>query len=105
MWLRGNKDPMNTLFDVEAYDDTDAIDYSRYISKFLLGGIFGVFSVSLDLDHVLVLLVKKVPITFFNLSTQAGRPFHIPIVILCWFGCFYYGAYMYGLFRHTSRGN
>lgn len=53
----------------------------RLIQAFYIIGICGAASVLLDLDHVCVLLVKGLPITWENLARQAGRPLHIPTVV------------------------
>jgi len=42
------------------------------------------FGLSLDIDHLFVLILKGIPITWENLATQSGRPFHIVGVIVAW---------------------
>jgi hypothetical protein len=44
-------------------------------------GVCGIASIFLDLDHVLGLVLKGLPITMPNLTTQAGRPLHLPAVL------------------------
>jgi len=55
----------------------------RLIEAFFVIGLCGACGVLIDLDHVLVLLVKGIPLTWENLARQAGRPFHIPAVVVC----------------------
>ena len=52
------------------------------IYAFFVVGVGGTLSVLLDLDHVVALLFKGIPITWQNLATRAGRPFHVPVLIL-----------------------
>jgi len=51
----------------------------HYLKIFLIAGIS---SVMLDLDHFIILDLKNLPFTLFNLNTMAGRPLHIPILII-----------------------
>jgi len=44
------------------------------------GVLGGLGNLGLDLDHIPVLILKGIPITMENLATQAGRPFHIPLL-------------------------
>jgi len=50
----------------------------RYFNIFIIAGIS---SVLLDLDHFIILDLKNLPFTLFNLNTMAGRPLHMPILI------------------------
>ncbi|MBS3146263.1 hypothetical protein J4471_01050 [Candidatus Woesearchaeota archaeon] len=52
------------------------------MSKLAVFLISGLSSVAIDLDHFIVLEQKGLPITLFNLNMFAGRPFHIPILII-----------------------
>ena len=54
----------------------------RFALPLLVLLICGAVSVGLDLDHVPVLLAKGLPITLDNLATQAGRPLHLPAVVV-----------------------
>ena len=56
---------------------------------FLVCGIVGV---GIDLDHVLVLLVRGIPITWENLARHAGRPLHIPVLVVACAGSIVSGA-------------
>ena len=42
----------------------------------------GLVSVLIDLDHFLVLENRNLPFTLENLNSVAGRPLHIPILIV-----------------------
>lgn len=57
------------------------------------GGAFGVLY---DLDHILVLWARGLPITLDNLMYKAGRPLHIPILLVCSAACFVCGALLAG---------
>ena len=60
--------------------------------KLLLFCYYGLVSVFLDLDHVIPLLQQGLPITVENLLTRAGRPLHIPILIIIGIVCIYFGS-------------
>ena len=42
----------------------------------------GVAGLLVDLDHVIFLVVHKIPITWYNLARQSSRFLHIPLVYL-----------------------
>ena len=44
--------------------------------------IVGASGVGIDLDHLLVLFWRGIPVTLENLATKAGRPLHWPGVIV-----------------------
>jgi hypothetical protein len=68
-------------------------DYlSRFISSLFGIGVFGVFSLSIDLDHIPPLLAAGLPITLHNLSTASSRPLHFLICTLCWICSICYAA-------------
>ena len=60
------------------------------------GFIGGLASVALDLDHILGLWLKGLPITWENLATQAGRPLHIPALVVSGVVCVILGALRFG---------
>lgn len=49
---------------------------------FPIGFLAGIISLLLDVDHLLLLWWKNLPVTFVNLTTQAGRPLHIPALLV-----------------------
>ena len=51
---------------------------------FGLGG--GIASCLLDVDHVLALILKGLPITWHNLARCAGRPLHVPATVVACIG-------------------
>jgi len=55
---------------------------ARLIQALSIFGRCGTIGVLLDLDHVLVLLLEGKPLTWENLCTNSGRPFHIPAVLV-----------------------
>ena len=46
----------------------------------------GAISVGLDLDHVIVCVARGVPLTWENLARHAGRPLHIPALVVACLG-------------------
>lgn len=68
--------------------------FIRPASPFLVFSLSGLASLLLDLDHVLVLMAKGLPITFYNLAREAGRPLHWPIFLVSGFVCVLFGAYL-----------
>ena len=54
--------------------------------------ICGIVSVLLDLDHVLVLLARGIPITWENLARNASRPLHLPALVVSGVVCIISGA-------------
>ncbi len=68
-----------------------------FVFSLYLFGAFGAASVLIDLDHIPLLLEKELPITAQNLITQAGRPLHLPLVILLGVICLYLAACVYRL--------
>lgn len=63
------------------------IDLPKYSTGLLVGFSFGLVCMVFDaIDHVLVLIVRGVPISLYALSRQAGRPFHIPFLLALWIG-------------------
>ena len=66
----------------------------------LVGGVLGV---ALDLDHILVLWRKGLPITWRNLATQAGRPLHLPATVVSGLLCLIFGALRVGRLVVRSR--
>jgi hypothetical protein len=70
---------------------------SRLGYALLVFGICGIASVLLDLDHIVVLVQKGLPITIENLATRAGRPFHIPVLVVLGALCGYRGARLHRL--------
>ena len=73
---------------------------SKVYLTLLLFGVYGSLSVLLDVDHVIVLVQKSIPITLTNLDTLAGRPLHIPVIVLCW-ACVGYHYTRY--YRHIKE--
>ena len=61
--------------------------YDRFLEPLFIILISGIVSVAVDLDHIIVLLTKGLPITLVNLATQAGRPLHIPLVVVSGIVC------------------
>lgn len=51
----------------------------KYILIFLYSGLI---SIIVDLDHFIVLILKNLPFNLFNLNYFAGRPFHIPLLVV-----------------------
>ncbi|MCM2325496.1 MAG: hypothetical protein NDI94_03470 [Candidatus Woesearchaeota archaeon] len=74
---------------------------SSLIHALYLFGVFGAFSVLIDLDHVLVLLEEEIPITAHSLITYAGRPLHLPVLIVIGAVCIYSLASLYRLRSHS----
>lgn len=70
---------------------------SGFVFSLYLFGAFGAASVLIDLDHIPLLVEKGLPITAQNLITQAGRPLHLPLVILLGAVCIYLAACVYRL--------
>ena len=61
-----------------------------------LFGLYWILNGVLDLDHVVVLIRKDLPITAGNLLTEAGRPSHYLGVIIIWIICFVVYSYLVG---------
>jgi len=59
----------------------------------------GIIGILVDADHLIVLVVKDIPITLANLNTQAGRPLHLPFLFFVWGMCICYGTYYYRLLK------
>ena len=57
------------------------------IKALYIFGVCGAFSVLHDADHIMVLVAKGLPITWENLLTQSGRPFHKLIMLGCGLVC------------------
>lgn len=75
--------------------DTRRIDALCLIGcVFGLGG--GIAGVALDLDHFLVLWWMGLPITWENLARYAGRPLHIPALVVSGALCLVFGALRLG---------
>lgn len=55
---------------------------ARLIQALYIIGVCGACGVLIDLDHVLVLVVRGLPITWENLLTRAGRPLHLVAVLV-----------------------
>jgi hypothetical protein len=68
----------------------------------LYGAIGGLGSLAVDLDHILVLVAKGIPITWENLATQAGRPLHFPM-FLVWLALFSVAATHFARFYLAYR--
>lgn len=64
---------------------------------FLVFCVSGLCSLALDVDHILVLLYKGLPITIENLCTRSGRPLHWPSVLVLGFVCIIVSALLAGL--------
>ena len=66
----------------------------------LVGVIFGLVSggasVVLDLDHLAALWWKGLPITWENLARHAGRPLHVPALVVSGAFCLIFGALYFG---------
>ncbi len=62
-----------------------------------VGILGGIISVAIDVDHLLVLWWEGTPVTLTSLVTQAGRPFHIPALIISGALCVAAFAYCYRL--------
>ena len=56
--------------------------FGRLAQALFIIGICGAVSVLLDVDHVLFCIVSGTPITWENLARNAGRPLHIPAVVI-----------------------
>lgn len=59
--------------------------FAGLVAALSLVGFGGVIGNLLDVDHILVLLVRGDPITLPNILQGAGRPLHTPSVIVS--GC------------------
>lgn len=55
---------------------------ARRVTALLVFCICGCAGVLLDLDHILVLWIRGLPITLPNLADEAGRPLHIPAMLV-----------------------
>ena len=66
--------------------------FARRNQALLVLSVSGACSVGLDLDHVLVLLWKGIPLTWENLARHAGRPLHIPVLVVACTGSIVSGA-------------
>jgi len=56
---------------------------ARRIEALYIVGVGGLISVGLDaVDHPLALIFKGIPITWENLARKAGRPLHLPMVLI-----------------------
>lgn len=64
-----------------------------------------VFGWLVDLDHVLVLVQKGLPITTVNLLTQAGRPAHWPAFFVSISLCCLTGAYYFRFLFNLARSS
>ena len=51
----------------------------KYIIIFLYSGLI---SIIVDLDHFIVLTLKDLPFNLVNLNFFAGRPFHMPLLVV-----------------------
>ena len=60
---------------------------NRFVTAFLIFCICGISGVLLDLDHVLALWYRGLPITWENLVFNAGRPLHIPAMLVSGLVC------------------
>lgn len=60
------------------------------------GLVCGGCSVALDLDHVLALWWKGLPITWENLARHAGRPLHLPAAVVSGCVCLVLGTLCLG---------
>lgn len=63
---------------------------------FICGFVGGLLGVALDFDHILALWWKRLPITWYNLARESGRPLHLPAtmalgIILLTFGALRFG--------------
>jgi hypothetical protein len=70
---------------------------------FVVGCVCGGFGILPDLDHIIPLLAQGDPVTLVNLSTKAGRPLHIPIFIISFLVCVYFGSYVFRLYLDASN--
>jgi len=68
----------------------------RWGTTFLVFGLCGLASVALDMDHVLYLLWRGIPITWENLARHASRPLHIPFLLVACAGSIVSGALLTG---------
>ena len=66
-----------------------ALGFLQAFCAFCLLGLVGVV---VDVDHVLVLFWKGLPITWENLLTNSGRPLHIPLLVVSGVVCVCFGA-------------
>jgi len=73
---------------------TDARIYTLFIG--ILGGIT---SLALDVDHLFVLWREGIPVTLNSLVTLAGRPWHIPVLVISCIFCIGTFAYNYRLLK------
>lgn len=68
-------------------DSLETVDsriyYSLRTNPFLVFCLCGLLSVFIDLDHLIAPLFK------------VARPLHIPLLVVIWSCCIYYGAYLY----------
>lgn len=80
-----------------AYENRKRLAYA-----FLVASVCGLGGLALDLDHVLVLRTKGLPITLRNLCAAAGRPLHWPIVLVLGSVCCLVSACVAGLFTYHS---
>jgi len=72
---------------------------ARALARF---GTLGLVGVLLDLDHLPVLVWKRLAITPENFLHNAGRPLHWPALVGCGLYCGYRVASLHRL-RHRTR--
>ena len=64
---------------------------------FFVFGMFGLFGVLYDLDHLVVPLQKGIPITLDSVATFGTRILHFPILLVCGIVVCFLGACLGGL--------
>jgi hypothetical protein len=78
--------------------DNSRLDRPRKVRNALLVfGSCGALGVLVDVDHAYVLLQKALPITASNLIYNAGRPWHLPLLLVLGALCCLAGAHVYRL--------
>lgn len=67
----------------------DTIRYStnnnrccRFVAALLVLLTSGISGLLLDVDHILVLWIRGLPVTLENLAFNAGRPLHVPTMLV-----------------------
>ena len=73
----------------------------RRATPFCIFCLCGLGSVLLDLDHIAALVLAGLPITWENLARHAGRPLHLPALLVSGLVCLVFGALYVG--RLTVR--
>lgn len=68
----------------------------RFVFAWLVGVLGFILACIVDLDHLVVLIQKGIPISWKALATEAGRPAHVPLFFIVGLVCICLFTYLSG---------